>query len=135
MKKSEAIIKYRMNIESVLPALYHMVIDSDGHIQYSVYLWDDGTVEMLEEAQGSNTYLQAKDTETRELFYVTTVSLPNFDPWNYSDHSAPDDPAARKAERKEIIDWLLSEYEANLPDLFDSILTDAEQEEQYAEEE
>ena len=131
MKKSEAIIKYRRNLEDVLPALYHSVIDSDGRILYSVYLWEDGEIEALEDVQGGNTSLKPKDMEPRELFYITTVSMPCFDPWNYSDHAAPDDPAERDAERKEIVEWLLDEYSRNLLDLLDSILADAEQEEEY----
>ena len=131
MKRSEAIRKYWENIKNWLPDLYRAVLESDGRIQYGVYVWEDGEVQILEEVQGSTAYLKPKDMEPRKLFYVTCVEFPNFDPWDYSDHAAPDDPEKRKAERTEITDWLLEEYTRNLPDLLDSILADAEQEEEY----
>ena len=131
MKKSEAIKKYWENIKKQLPDLYRAVLDSDGRIQYDVYVWENGEVQILEDVQGSTAYLKPKDMEPRELFYVTRIELPNFDPWDYSDHATPDDPEEREAERSEITYWLLEEYSRNLPDLLDSILTGAEQEEEY----
>ena len=131
MKRSEAILKYQDKIKEVMIDRYFSVIDCNGKIQYKVYVWEDGEIEYLEGPQGDNSFLQAKDREPRKLFYVCTVDSPCFDPWDYSDHSAPDDENEREAERSEIIDYLMDSYKENLSDKMDTIITEAQQDEEF----
>lgn len=125
MTKIEVIKKYSDSIKNEMVDRYSSVLDSFGRIQYQIYIWDDGEIECLEGVQGDNSYLKAKDSETRNLYYVCTVSAPNFDPWDYSDHAAPDNETERETERTEIIDYLVDEYKQNLPDVFDAIIEEA----------
>ena len=129
MKKSEAIAKYYGDIAAAMAERYRAVIECDGRIQYKIYVWEDGEIECLEGVQGDSTWLQARDMEPRELYYVCTIDAPCFDAWDYTDHFAPDDEAEREAERKEIIDYLVAEYETNVADVLDDIISDAEREE------
>lgn len=130
MKKSEAIMKYVDVIKREMIDCYRTVIDCDGKIQYKIYVWDDGEIEHLEGPQGDNSWLQAKDYEARKLYYVCTIDSPCFDPWDYADHSAPDDEDEREAERKEIIDYLVDEYGTNVSDVIDNIVSEAEMDEE-----
>lgn len=121
MKTSEAIIKYQDEIKSTMIEKYRSVLNCNGSIQYKVYVWEDGNIECLEGTQGDNTYLVPKDPD-KNLFYVCTVSAPYFDPWDYTDHSAPDNETERETERQEIIEYLVNEYESNISDIIDTIL-------------
>lgn len=130
MKKSEAIKKFYAEIKDAMVERYRIVLDCNGILQYKVYVWEDGQIECLEGPQGDNSFLQARDNEPRELYYVTTVDAPCFDPWDCTDHSAPDDEAEREAERAEIIDWCVDEYQTNGADaILDAAIDDAELEE------
>lgn len=131
MKKSEAILKYQGEIEETMISRYRTVLDSYGRVQYKVYVWEDGEIECLEGPQGDNCWLQAKDHEPRELFYVCTVESPYFDPWDYSDHSAPDDEEERETECQEIIDYLVDNYKENISDKMDAIIAEAQQDESF----
>ena len=114
MKRSEAIETFRKTISEELINRYRSVLECDGRIQYKVYVWEDGEIECLSGPQGDNSWLQAKDTEPRELFYVCKVDSPFFDPWDCADHSAPDDEEEREKERAEIIEWLVDQYAEQL---------------------
>lgn len=131
MTKSELITKYQQDIKEAMIDRYQSVINCDGRIQYQIYIWDDGSIECLEDVQGGNTYLVPKSAETRNLYHVYTISVPCFDPWDYTDHSAPDDESEREAERKEIYEYLIDEYKNNVSDILDTIIEEAEQNEKY----
>lgn len=134
MKRSEAIETYRESIAAEMIEKYQSVIDSDGHAQYKIYVWSDGEIETLCGPQGDNSYLKAKEWETRQLFYVTTIAFPFFDPWDFADHARPDDEAEQEKDRKEIIDWLIDEYRCNIDETVRNVIEDAETDEKYAAE-
>lgn len=131
MKLSEIITNNYKAITEAMVSMYRTVLESNGRIQYKIYIWDDGEIECLEQVQGDNSYLQPRDMEPRALYYVTTIEQPNFDPWDSADHSAPDDEQEREAEEQEIIDWLVQEYETNVGDELDNIISEAEMVEHY----
>ena len=132
MKNSEIISKYQDSIKEEMMKRYRYVLESYGMIQYKIYIWEDGEIECLEEVQGSNSYLKAKNMEPRTLVYVCKIDSPCFDPWDYSDHTAPDDLNEKEAEEKEIFDYMVDEYKQNISDVFDSIIEEAEQDEAFA---
>ena len=131
MKTSEAIIKYADAIKSEMVNRYRTVLECDGRIQYKIYVWDDGEIEVMECVPGDNSYLVPKSAETRQLFHVCTVSEPNFDPWDCADHSAPEDEDERESERAEIIDYLMRDYEDRVSDILDATLDGTIQGEEY----
>lgn len=131
MTKAEIIGKYYDRIAEALPEKYRRVLESNGREQCDVYIWEDGELECLWEAQGSTSWLKPKDCEPRMLYFVWRISAPGFDPWDAADHSAPDDEAQREAERAEIIGCLTDEYKANVGDVMDAILQEAKQEDLY----
>ena len=133
MKRSEAILKYQGKIKEVMIDRYFSVIDCNGKIQYKVYVWEDGEIEVLPGPQGDNCYLKAKDYEPRKLVFVRTISSPFFDPWDYTDESAPDDDDEREATEHEIIDWLVDEFQNSTDDILDSVIEEAEREEEMEE--
>lgn len=129
MKKSEIIRKYYNEIAKALAERYRAVIESDGSIQYKVYIWEDGELQFLEGVQGDTGYLVPRDMETRELYFVHTVEAPCFNAWDYTDHGEPEDADEREAEHREIVDFLVDEYNEQLDDLMDSIISEAEMDE------
>lgn len=131
MKRSEIITNNYDAIKEAMVSMYRTVLESNGRIQYKIYIWDNGEIECLEQVQGDNGYLQPREMEPRSLYYVTTIEQPNFDPWDSADHSAPDDEQEREAEEQEIIDWLVQEYETNVVDELDNIISEAEMVERY----
>ena len=126
MKKSEIITANYQQVAAAMIEQYRHVIACDGQIQVAVYIWSDGEIETLEQVAGDTSYLVPRQMEPRELFHVATVAAPCFNPWDYTDHAAPDDEQARDAERDEIIDWLTDEYQQNVNDALDAIICDAE---------
>ena len=52
------------------------------------------------EPQGSNAWLKPRDHETRDLFEVTTVGYPCFDPWDCTSDPIPDDEDEREKAEK-----------------------------------
>lgn len=125
MKQSEAIEKYQREITDELVSCYRIVLNYYGRIQYKVYVWEDGEIETLQGVQGDNSWLQPRSAEPRKLFYVCTVDAPCFDPWDFADHAAPDDEDEREAERKEIIDYLVGEYEHNVSEVIETAIEEA----------
>lgn len=115
MKCIDIIEANREQLEADIAELYRYVIETDGRVSYQVYIWEDGVIERLETASGSNSWLQAKDCETRQLFHVVTIEERGFDWMDYCSDSVPDrdeDPETYDALREETIDWLCSEYDA-----------------------
>ena len=123
--------RFRDKIEEEMVKRYSDVVWSDGKIQYKVYIWDDGTIECLEGAQGDNSYLKPRDYESRALYYVTTIEMPCFDPWDYWCTSVPDDEEEKNEALKSILEYLVDEYESNVVDAMDGIIFEAEQEESF----
>ena len=130
MKKSEIIRKYAGDTRDAMVERYRTVLECNGSVQYKVYVWEDGEIECQEGPQGDNGYLAPRSGESRELYYIGTVSAPYFDPWDLTDHAAPDNEDERETERQEIIDWAVDDYRENGADaLIDAAIETAEQEE------
>lgn len=134
LKKSEAIALYREKIAAAMREDYRYVLKSGGQIEYKIYIWEDGEVEELENVQGGNSWLQAKDCEDRKLYYVSTISCPCFDPWDYSEESRPDDDQEREKMESEIVDWLCSEYAHDVQEAIDQTIRVAEMDEKLDKE-
>ena len=124
MKRSEIIAMHYGKIIDAMTEHYRYVLNSDGRIQYKVYIWEDGELEYLYGVQGDNGWLQPKECEPRELFYVCTIDAPGFDPWDIAENGAPDDETARAEEREEIIEYVMDNY--NAEEILDSIIESAE---------
>lgn len=54
------------------------VLESAGRVQYTVYLWDDGKIECLEDVCGGNTWLKPNDPD-RAMMEVATIKMPHYD--------------------------------------------------------
>ena len=133
MKKSEAIKKYQPEIMETMSEKYRNVLESEGRLQYRIYVWSDGEIECLEGPQGDNSYLKAKDSEPRTLFYVDTVSAPGFSIWDAAGESAPENEQEAEEMAKSVIDSCMEEYTDTLPDMVDALIREAEDEEAYEE--
>ena len=131
MKTSEAIKKYQQKIMETMSKKYRNVLESEGRLQYRIYVWEDGEIECLEGVQGDNSYLKAKDNEPRTLFYICTVSAPGFNVWDAAGESAPDNEQEAEEMAKSGIDACMEEYTDSLPDMMDSLIREAEDEESY----
>lgn len=129
--KVNVLKRFRDKIEEEMVKRYRGVIESDGVIQYKIYIWDDGIIERLEGAQGDNSYLKPHSYESRSLYYVTTIQMPCFDPWDYWEDSVPDDDEEKNDALKSILDYLVDEYESNIMDVMDDIIFEAEREALY----
>lgn len=128
MNRSEIIKTYRGKILEEMTNCYRTVLNCNGQLQYGIYIWEDGEIETMEQPQGDNSWLQARDGEPRKLVYVATVASPCFDPWDYADHSAPDDPDEQEADREEIVEWLVGEYPETAGEIIDNRISDLEEE-------
>lgn len=124
--KSSVLKRYSDKIQDAMVECYRGAIESDGCIQYKIYVWDDGEIECLIQPQGDNSYLKPNDFETRSLYFVATIDAPFFNAWDYSHESIPDDEEEAEAERIAIIDWLVGEYRLNASDVLDAIISEAE---------
>ena len=123
MKKSEIITKYRTQIKEAMADRYHVVLDSNGSIQYGIYIWEDGEIEMLEGCTGDNTWLQPKSYESRKLYYITTVKAPFFNAFDFSDDPEPEDEDEKETARQQIVNWLVDEYmREGADDVLDTII-------------
>lgn len=131
MNRSEIISLHREAIASDMVSRYRSVLECGGRIQYKLFIWEDGELEVLEGVQGDNSWLQARDAEPRELFYICTIDCPCFDPWDCTDHAAPDDEEEREREEQEIIDWCVDEYKAAIDEKLDAVIECAKCEEEY----
>ena len=130
MKRSECIMKYYDDISAAMVEHYRLVLGCNGRIQYKIYIWEDGEIESLQGVQGDSDWLQPRDGEPRELYYVCKVDSPHFDPWEISDSVAPEDDEQAEAERKEIIDQCVDDYESGIDGILSMILEDAKREEE-----
>lgn len=111
MKKFDVIEKYWDKIGNAMGDAYEHVLNCDGRVQVSIYIWEDGEIQTLEDVQGSNSYLVPKDWESRELFFITTIEAPFFDVFDYVDYTdIPDDEDAREREAEETLKYLIEDY-------------------------
>lgn len=132
MKASEIITAHRSEIAESMTDAYRSVLACAGRIQYKVYIWSDGEIERLEGPQGDNSYLVPKDTESRSLYYIDTVSAPYVDVWDLADESVPDDESEKEAKEEEIIDCLVSDYRNTSVDyIIDNAIEKAKEDEEY----
>lgn len=132
MKKSEFIQEHYSALIDAMVDAYEDVAGSYGRVQYKIYIWDDGQIERLQGCQGDSTRLVPRQCEPRELYYVCTVGGQYIDPWDFSDHSAPDDDDEREQEEQEILDWLVDDYKHNGAEAaLDEAIKEAEQEEYW----
>lgn len=126
MKSSEIIRQHSKEIREALIENYRHVIACEGRIWVAIYIWEDGEIQTHEDLQGSNSWLQPRYGEPRELFHVYTIEAPNFSPWDVAGESAPDDEAQREAMEAEILDYCVDEYRQRLDELMDEIIAEAE---------
>lgn len=131
MKKSELIRENWDKLSEQMIWCYEQVIRSYGRIEYQIYLWEDGEIELLQGPQGDNSWLKPRDAEPRELYYICTVDAPFFDPWDLSDHGAPDDEEEKEREYEEIIAWCMDEYKLNVDEKLSDIIEEVEREEMF----
>ena len=112
MKKSEIIKKYEDKIIETMIEYYEAIVRYNGRVEYALYIWEDGEIEVLEKTSGDNSWLQAKDWEERELFYVTTVKVDSsFNIWDGAgDISIPEDEDEAAEMEEELIENLVNEY-------------------------
>ena len=93
---------------------YRAVLSDYGRSKYKIYIWDDGEIAYLLDTSGGHMRLEPNNKESRELFYVCTVSYPDiFDPLNFA-IDIPDDEDGREVLETEVIDWLVDEYKENV---------------------
>lgn len=135
MKKSEVIHAHYDEILNAMKSCYEDVIRSGGRIQTKVYVWEDGELEYLTDAQGSNTFLTPRDMETRELYFVATIEAPSFDVWDFSADPKPEDEEEAARMEEELIEWYLEEGTSEqMIAILDAAIEDAEEKEKYEEE-
>lgn len=132
MKKSEII---KANYEKLFYAMkeaYEVVVRSNGKIQVGIYIWEDGKIETLEDAQGSSMRLYPRQMETRSLFYVDTIAAPCFDIWDYADSPKPEDEDEAAKMEEELYDWYLDEgINDTIEETLYNAISDAEMDELY----
>lgn len=131
MKKTEIILANYAAIVAAMIEHYQTVIACEGRLQYDIYIWSDGELDILEQFQGGNSYLRPVDGETRNLYYVTTVGGQLCNIWDLAWETPPEDPDELKTAEEEITAWLLDEYRNNIDDVMDRIIEDAKLEDLY----
>lgn len=128
MKSSEIIkANYGKISESMFERL-RTVYECGGRIQYAIYVWEDGELEIMQQAHGDSSWLEAKESETRALVYVGTVKAPNFDPWAVTDEPKPEDDAAREEAEAEIINWVMDGAEQYVDAIIEERIEELERE-------
>ena len=132
MKNSEII---RANYAAILSAMaecYETVIRSGGRVQETVYIWEDGEIQTLEDVQGGNTFLSPRNMETRKLVRVVTIEAPCFDVWDFAMDPRPEDEAEAAKMEEELIQWYLEEgIKEEMYAKLDAAIEDAEMDEAY----
>lgn len=112
--------------------LYRNVLECEGRIQYSLYIWSDGQLETLEDVQGGNAWLKPNDCETRELIFVCNIEAPNFRASDLFEKKPSSDEEAEEWTEI-IIDDMVQDYEAAFDDLLDNGIYEYEEAERYFE--
>lgn len=131
MKLSELIAEHREELSEEMVKRYRRVLECHGRIQCGIYIWSDGELEFDEDPQGSNDYLVPRSGEKRELYGIATIKEPFFDPSDFNEgHPLSDNDEERERQEKEIIDELVSDYEAYSVDaIINRAIEEAEEEE------
>lgn len=114
MKKTEAINKFRTEIEATMVESFRSVLESEGRIQYQIYIWEDGQIERLEGTYGDRSYLRPRDDEERQLFYICRVD------WGYMGGAEITD-----------IDEMVEDYESDVEEILDYVYLEAVDEERW----
>ena len=114
MTRKELIEKYYDELREEIIDCYRCVLKCwRTGINYQVYIWEDGEIEFLEQVNPDNGWLQPKQHETRELYYICTVSELGFDPWDCWVEFVPEDEDEfDKIEAEiieEVVDWWVRE--------------------------
>jgi len=130
--KAEVLRAHEIELLDTMMDKYEQVLHSEGRVQYAIYIWEDGEIQCLEQAQGDNSYLQPRDNESRELYYVTTVGGQYVYLWDCSEVPPPDDSEERKEMENEIVGWLMDEYRDTVDYVLDDIIAEAAWEEEEA---
>ena len=100
----DIVTKYEDKIVKEMIDCYRRVLEYNGNIEYKIYIWEDGEIEILETLNGSRGWLQPKECEPRKLYYITTVKSPGFDPFDCIAECIPEDEDEQEKLREEIID-------------------------------
>ncbi len=133
--KLEVIEANEEKIIAEMESCYRSVLECDGRVEYKIYVWEDGEIEIFEDVQGGTTYLKANEYEERWLYGVTRVSFPNFDPFESYPETIPEDEDERDALREELIDEQMSYYSSeSIPLIWEEILTEASWEDEREKE-
>lgn len=133
MLRSEAIEKYWDEIAEAMRTAYADTVG--GKTQEKIYVWEDGEIETLYGCYGDNSFLQPKQWEDRELFYVTTVSAA--DPADfidvYTQHMTGEEYNAAYDEAEQ---FLVDGYdpEDELQSILDNVIQEEKVEAEEAEE-
>lgn len=125
MKKSELISTYYNELSTRMAELYEQVIRAEGHVDIEVYIWDNGDIDTLTVAHGSNDYLSKRTTDDGELFYVTTIE--GFNIWQ--EEPRPDDDDEAEQLLNDSIEYLVDGYRDIIPDILDLAIRWAEYDE------
>lgn len=131
MKRSEILEKYRDKIESAMVSNYRTVLESYGRVQESIYIWEDGEIVEYEDVEGGNSRLEPTESADRDFFFVDTIRLPFYDPWDGAIDAPPEDDNEREEAEKAIIDYEVGEYEADVSGFLSDIIEEAKQNEQF----
>lgn len=129
MSKIEVIENNREALAKEMVECYHAILKSGGGIRYDIYIWSDGEIEPLQLTSSGNGWLQAKESESRELYFVGTVKIDEFyfDPWDcYPDPKPEDEEEAEKIE-EEIIDECVEDFDPD--EIIDEAIAQAEYDE------
>ena len=126
MTKLEALKKYRPAIEQEAVNLYRTVLECDGMIQFSLYIWEDGEIESLQDVSGGNSFLRPRDSEPRQLFFVDTISNPTFSWADMIFDSVSEDEDEQEQQYKEAIDFAVDAFPDEFSDRLDSIIRQEE---------
>lgn len=133
MLRSEIIEKYWNKIIEAMRTAYADTIG--GNTQEKIYVWEDGEIETLYGCYGDNSFLQPKQWEDRELFYITTVSTA--DPADFiTEYTADMTNEEYNSAYGEAAQFLVDGYdpEEELQNIFDNVIREEKAEAEEAEE-
>lgn len=126
MTKLEALKKYRTAIEQEAVNLYRTVLECDGMIQFSLYVWEDGEIESLQDTNGGNSFLRPRDSEPRQLFFVVRLSEPTFRWEDMMFDPISEDDEEREQQWQDAIDCAVESFPDWFSDKLDSIIREEE---------
>ena len=118
MTRRELIEKYYDELREEIIDCYRCVLKCwRTGINYQVYIWEDGEFEFLEQVNPGTGWLHPNQCESRELYYICTVSESGFNPWDGWCEEYPNDETEEEKIEKELIDecvdWWVGEGKAD----------------------